>query len=87
MKIELLTCTDLTEAERESLWGQGVDLDDTNFLVVCPADTALNDEGDGRLYPEDPVLDQVVGPNYNEPVRWYRVTFRGEPAVLGVQYH
>ena len=91
----------LNDEECESLSSQGVDLDDWDLLVVVHGDhlegvSAEVDESDSpwdgpmfvtrtQLSPRDPDLTQLLG--RADHVRWYRVSWRGGTASVGVSYH
>lgn len=87
---------DLTRAEIDDLWTEGVDCDDWDYMVVCPPDvlkeTEREEEGDWDTAhtvptwePKDYSLGRILtGCCSNQ---WYKVKFRGKQVAIGVAYH
>lgn len=84
MIITLLTPNELTDADRESLWPQGVNLDDWDYLVLAPVGTLCvnNDDQDSPYGQDDSTLEKLLTGACDN--RWYKATFRGTEYALGI---
>lgn len=98
LPLELLRSDDLSREDINALWEVGVNMDDTDFLLIVPADcvtqasestfSGYNVADDSPFYPCGPfahTLDRIVNGVYKN--YWYRVPFRGRDIGLGVSYH
>lgn len=87
---ELLEITDI-----EDLWSQNVNMDDWDFVVIT-FDTNQFEEVEKEL--EDGKIEKEILPTswtlsnlFNRATccgtEWYRISWKGKPAVIGVSYH
>jgi hypothetical protein len=93
MVIHFVKDDDLTKEDIESLWQQGVNMDDWDYMLLCPPDVVhevkKRDDWDHSEYTEfdckDWWLDGMLrGCSSN---RWYRANLRGKEWAIGIAYH
>lgn len=76
---------DITEEAKKSLWDQGVNLDDTDILLLTFDVDQFTFTHEGEIYPIDSAVDRMLtGCCHNQ---WFSIQWNGEPAVVGVSYH
>ena len=92
---------DLTRQEIDDLWGQDVNLDDWDFMLIVPPDQVQEYDTTEDVYSPDTgrwrsVPCKALGPIEYALQRfevgccsnkWYRVTFRGQRVAMLVTYH
>ena len=98
MDIKVIFSDDnMSWAEIEEFWELGINMDDWDYLLICPADAVREEECD--------VYDEYVGETFGHiryiPCNWYlermmngscdniwyKVNYRGEEVAIGVAYH
>lgn len=83
--------------EIEEFWELGVNMDDWDYMLICPADAVREEKSD--------VYDEYVGEIFEHtryiPCNWYlermltgccdntwyKVTYKGVDVAIGVAYH
>ena len=69
----------------DSLWAQGVDLDDWDYAILAPPEAVYLSESDHGLCPHEWTLDRLlVGCCSNH---WYLAEIRGRKYAIGIAYH
>lgn len=74
----------LDDSERAALRDQGVDMDDWDYMLVCPPEVASETTHDSTV-PDSYTLSRLLTGCCSN--RWYRVKFRGRDVSLGIAYH
>ncbi len=91
--IHFVTPDNLTNQDDESLWQQGVNTDDWDYMLLCPPDVVHEvkkyddwDKSEIIVFEcKDWTLDRMLtGGSHN---RWYRAKLRGKEWAIGIAYH
>ena len=85
---------DINQIVQDSLWEQGISLDDVDYLLITD-NTKLfhNIENETlealyeaqRVIPDDYDIERLI--NRADDNRWYRAKIDGKDVVVGVAYH
>lgn len=78
----------LTEAERDSLWDQGVNLDDWNIMLIFDdLDLTHYTDEDGDAHrPNDYWIESLLNNNCSQ--NWHpNIMFRDKKRTIGIGYH
>ncbi len=84
---------DLTDEEVESLWQQGVNMDDWDYMLLGPTDLihAVKvrdawDQSEAMVFEgKDWWLGNMLSGSSSN--RWYRAKLRGKEWAMGIAYH
>jgi len=88
------TPDDLSSAEVDDFWKQGICMDDWDYMVLCenpdsllePDNEAESDDERGPSYRcLDWSVERLLCADYRS--RWYRGTYQGKLYAVGVVYH
>lgn len=91
MDFSIVYPDDLPEAVQNSLWEQGVSLDDVDYMLITyNINLFYNVENETleeaqRVLPEDYNIERLI--NRADDNRWYRVKLNHRNAVVGIAYH
>ena len=101
MRIEFFDREMLSQKDIESLWAEGVDMDDWDYVILAPLNTVSTVTREVHDYYADSYAGrtttaiEVVQNNYQLSRMlvgccsntWYIATFRGRKYAIGVAYH
>jgi hypothetical protein len=91
MDFSFVYVDELPQAVQDSLWEQGVSLDDTDYMLITYNINLFHNienetlEEAQRVLPEDYNIERLI--NRADDNRWYRVKIVGKDAVVGIAYH
>lgn len=85
----LIERDELPTEEFDSLWDQGVDLDDWDYILAFeePSKIAVQQEDEFNTYyaPKSYTVERLLtGCCIN---RWYKANLFGKPRMIGIAYH
>ena len=69
----------------DSLWKQGVDLDDWDYAILAPTESIFQRENEDGFYPLEWTLEKMLTGCCDN--RWYRATIRRQEFAIGIAYH
>lgn len=97
-EIPLTLINNLDRKEIEYLWGQGVNCDDWDYMIMCAPENVEEVEAELNQWDRDEgtTCKKVIQCRVNGLSRlltgccdntWYLINFRGKDVAIGVAYH